>query len=167
QHGAVALPTSPKIDRDSPTTAAFVSGQQGSNGWYTGPVTVTLVATDIDGPADVSQITYSAAGAEAISTTIAPGGSTSFTINTDGITTITFLSADNAGNTEPAKTFTVRVDQTPPTITPLRTPAPNANGWNNTPVTVSFQCSDNVSGLAAGSPPTPTTLSSEGARQSV
>ena len=45
-------------------------------------------------------------------------------------------------------------------------PAPNANGWNNTPVTVTFTCSDALSGLAPGSPPPPTTLSSEGAGQS-
>src|SRR5262249_14822696 len=53
------------------------------------------------------------------------------------------------------------------TIIPVRTPAPNANGWNNTNVTVSFQCSDALSGLASGSPPAPTILSTEGANQSV
>jgi hypothetical protein len=49
----------------------------------------------------------------------------------------------------------------------LRTPAPNANGWNNTDVTVVFTCTDALSGLAPGSPPIATVLSSEGMNQPV
>ena len=56
-------------------------------------------------------------------------------------------------------------DTTPPTITGSAAPPPNANGWNSTPVTVSFTCSDSGSGVA--SCPSPTTLSTEGANQSV
>lgn len=37
---------------------------------------------------------------------------------------------------------TILADTTPPTITGAAAPPPNANGWNNTPVTVSFTCSD-------------------------
>ena len=44
--------------------------------------------------------------------------------------------------------FTVTVpDTTPPTITATATPAPNANGWNNTDVTVSYSCTDSGSGV--------------------
>src|SRR5215470_19432428 len=66
-----------------------------------------------------------------------------------------------------AKTLTIKLDKTPPTIVGSRSPAPNVNGWNNSPVTVSFACSDNLSGLAPGSPPANTVLSSEGADQQV
>jgi hypothetical protein len=52
--GAQGLSTTAKVDNDAPATAAFLSGTQGSNGWYTGPVTVTLIATDIDGPSDIA-----------------------------------------------------------------------------------------------------------------
>jgi hypothetical protein len=95
------------------------------------------------------------------------GSSTSFTISTEGITAITFFSVDNAGNAETPKTITVKLDKTPPTITSLRTPAANGNGWNNSQVTVAFTCLDTLSGLAAGSPPSPTVLSTEGPNQSV
>jgi hypothetical protein len=84
-----------------------------------------------------------------------------------GVTTITFFGTDNAGNVETAKTLTIQLDKTPPTISGAAAPVANANGWNNTNVTVSFQCADALSGLAAGSPPAPTTLSNEGAGQSV
>ena len=57
-------------------------------------------------------------------------------------------------------------DTTPPSIIGLRSPDPNANGWNNSAVTVSFQCSDE-SGLASGSPPPPTILTLDGKAQSV
>jgi len=48
-----------------------------------------------------------------------------------------------------------------------RTPSPNVNGWNNTNVTINFICSDSLSGLAPGSPPVATVVSTEGANQSV
>ena len=38
-------------------------------------------------------------------------------------------------------------DTTPPTITASAVPAANANGWNNTSVTVSFSCTDSGSGV--------------------
>src|SRR5207248_2943487 len=55
--------------------------------------------------------------------------------------------------------------KTPPTITGAASPAANAAGWNNTDVTVSFVCSDTLSGVASCAGPT--TLSSDGAAQSV
>lgn len=113
------------------------------------------------------QITYSATGAQATPSAIFNGPSISFVISAEGVTTITFFGTDNAGNVELPKTLTIQLDKTPPTITPVRSPASNANGWNNTSVTVSFQCVDSLSGLASGSPPASSTLSSEGAGQVV
>src|SRR5207302_1814098 len=82
-------------------------------------------------------------------------------------TTITFFGSDNAGNVEAPKTLTIQLDKTPPTVTGSHTPAANANGWNNTNVTISVTCADNLSGLAAGGPPAPTVLSTDGGGQSV
>src|SRR5215831_7849110 len=57
----------------------------------------------------------------------------------------------------------IGVDNDPPTINATISPTPNAAGWNNTNVTVSFLCSDATSGVA--SCPAPVTVSTEGAGQ--
>jgi len=77
---------------------------------------------------------------------------------------ISGTATDSAGSSATAS-VTVSLDKTPPTITAQVTPAPNANGWNNTPVTVSYTCSDALSGVAACPGPTP--VSTEGANQSI
>jgi hypothetical protein len=63
--------------------------------------------------------------------------------------TVSYWSEDNAGNVEARKTVTVRIDESAPTIGHTLDPAPNASGWNNTDVTVAFQCADPLSGIAS------------------
>ncbi|MFL6260036.1 MAG: hypothetical protein ACJ76Y_10015 [Thermoanaerobaculia bacterium] len=83
----------------------------------------------------------------------------------EGVTTVSFHAVDNDGTAESAQSITVRIDETPPVITPGISPPPNGFGWNRAPVTVSFTCSDALSGLlsCAG----PVGLSAEGANQKV
>jgi len=57
------------------------------------------------------------------------------------------------------------LDRDPPIIAATVSPLPNANGWNNTNVAVSFECSDARSGIA--SCPVPATISAEGVNQIV
>ena len=54
-------------------------------------------------------------------------------------------------------------DGTPPTITANVAPPPNAAGWNNTDVTVTFECTDSGSGIATCSDSQ--TVTTEGADQ--
>jgi len=165
------LETAPLIiqtDMSPPTTTATISPSANASGWNNSNVTVTLSSTDNEpGGSGVKQITYSATGAQTIASTVVNAASASIVITTEGTTTITFFGTDNAGNVETANTLTVKLDKTPPSISGTRTPAPNANGWNNTNVAVSLVCSDSLSGLARGSPPAPMTFTSEGAGQSV
>src|SRR2546423_10105601 len=56
-------------------------------------------------------------------------------------------------------------DREPPTISATVSPAPNAAGWNNTDVTVSFSATDALSGIANVS--APVTVTTEGGNQTI
>ena len=149
-----------KIDRTAPSTLASVPAPLES-GWYAGDVLVTLnTGADLSG---IDKTYYSVDGGAAQEYT-AP-----FNHAAKGIHTITFWSADKAGNVEdktaPGHSITLKIDGVPPTITGSRSPAANGFGWNNSPVIVSFNCSDAESGIAGCSDAL--TLSNEGAGQSV
>lgn len=89
------------------------------------------------------------------------------TLLTEGTYALTATATDAIGNvSDPSPALIVTIDTTEPTIMATRTPDANANGWNNTDVTVSFACADALSGLA-GNPPAPTTVATEGAHQAV
>jgi hypothetical protein len=153
-------------DSTPPVSTAGTSPGANATGWYKNDVTVMINAVDNTGGSGVQNIQYTLAGAQTGSQTVT-GASASLTISSEGSTTVTFFATDNAGNHEAAQTLTIRLDKTAPNIVGARTPLPNANGWNNTNVTVSFSCVDSLSGLAPGSPPADTVLSADGANQSV
>jgi hypothetical protein len=131
----------------APTSTATLSPLPNAEGWNKADVLVTLDAADNVGGSSVKSITYSASGAQTISQTTVFGETTSFTINTEGTTTITFYATDNSGNSEsPANTQVVKIDATKPTISAS---AKNADGstysagtWTNQTVTVHYTCAD-------------------------
>jgi len=127
-----------------PVVEPIISGRLGNNGWYTSDVVVSWSVTPL------SDIT-SMSGCEQV------------TLSSDTAGTSFPCTASTAGGTT-SKSVTIKRDATPPAITVLRTPPPNANGWNNTDVTVSFTASA-LSGIALVS--SPVTLTSEGANQVV
>ena len=149
-----------KIDRHAPNTSASVHDALAS-GWYAGAVPVTL--TGVDDLSKVATTYYSVDGGPA--QTYAG----TFDFSTKGIHTITFWSVDKAGNVEDktagGHTITLKIDGIAPTITGSRSPAANLFGWNNSDVTVHFECSDAESGIAGCTSDTP--VSNEGAGQSV
>jgi len=59
------------------------------------------------------------------------------------------------------------LDTTPPVITPVIAPAPNAYGWNNSPVSVSWTLSDPESGIASSTGCAPRLLDSETAGDAI
>ena len=74
---------------------------------------------------------------------------------------------DEAGNPASATESPINIDLTDPLISPSRSVAPNANGWNKTGVTVSYIASDALSGIDLGASDTgDDVLSTEGAGQS-
>jgi hypothetical protein len=159
----------PQIQTDlmPPFTVANVALPANANGWNNSNVTIALTATDNPGGSGVQQITFNATGAQPIAPTNVLGSSASALISTEGITSFNFFATDLAANVEAAQTLVIKLDKTPPSITGVRTPTANANGWNNTDVNISFACADALSGLAPGSPPVAILLSSEGTNQQV
>ena len=143
-----------RIDRTAPTTSA--TGVPG--GWVNAPVTVGLSASD--NLSDVDSTWYAVDGGD-------PVRGSRVTVGSEGVHTVSYWSVDRAGNREAAQSYTVRLDLTSPDITPGQVPEANANGWNNTDVSVSFACEDQtgLSGLADC--PEPRTISTEGRAQRV
>lgn len=95
-------------------------------------------------------------------------GNTATATYTDGTaqegTVIYHVTAVQSGTeSTPSTTAAVVVDRVAPTVIHTSTPAPNANGWHNTNVTVSFTCTDTATGITACT--SPITLSSEGSNQ--
>jgi galactose oxidase-like protein/Kelch motif protein len=137
------------IDKTAPTINATRTPAPNADGWNNTDVTANYTASDA-----LSGLDSAATG--------------SHVFNTDGSNqSHTFTVTDKAGNSASATISDVNIDRVGPEISGLRSPDANANGWNNTDVTVSFSCTDAASGLATGYPPAPTTVSTEGANQSV
>ena len=80
-------------------------------------------------------------------------------VTAQGVTLLTATTIDRAGNAA-SLTSTVRLDGTGPTVTAYAQPSV----WSNAPAaTVTFTCSDTVSGLDASGCPAPQTVTAEGA----
>ncbi len=131
-------------DTTPPVTNAAATGSAGGNGWYRGPVKITLTATDPDSPVSA---TYFGVDGAPTSTYGAP-----FIVANDGIHQISFYSVDPAGNQERVNQIAIKIDQTPPVISGM--PAAGCTLWppNQKLVTVAtVTAADSLSGLAPGS----------------
>jgi Glucodextranase, domain B/Bacterial Ig-like domain len=121
----------------APTITAAVSPSPNASGWNNSPVTVIFTCSG---------------GSGGIASCTAP-----VTVSTEGAKqVITGTAVDQSGQTASASA-TVSLDLTPPTVTPTVSPSPNTAGWNNSNVTVSFQCTDGLSGVASCPPAIPVT----------
>ena len=86
------------------------------------------------------------------------------TVTTTGLQTISGTAVDKAGKTADASIQFTLQPFPPLHVVASASPAPNAAGWNNTPVTVTFQCSGGAPPVVC---PGPQTISSDGAGQIV
>lgn len=135
------------IDKTAPNTV-FASQTPAPNaaGWNNTNVTVNWNCTDaVSGPVNST-----------VSQTLTTEGS-----NLSATGTCTDVAGNNSSNTRSG----IKIDKTAPSITfNNRTPAPNAAGWNNTNVTVNWNCADTLSGPA--SPTASQLISAEGSNLS-
>jgi hypothetical protein len=117
-----------QIDATAPTGVGGATARGAdSNGWYNKPVAITFTGLDsLSGIATCTGTTYSGPDSAAA--------------------TVSGTCTDKAGNTSATATFAFKYDATAPTAVigaPDR--APNATGWYNAPVKVTFSGQDSVS----------------------
>jgi hypothetical protein len=115
-------------------------------GWNNSDVQIEITADDGNG-SGAESITYSTAGAQNLASTTVTGGSAAFTVSNEGVTTVTFLSEDIAGNIEAARTVEVKIDKTSPGIS-IVVPA-STSYLLNAVVTSEYSCSDLLSGISS------------------
>ncbi len=133
-----------KLDKTPPSINVSLSPQPNPQGWSNGPVTVTFTCADAtSGIAQCAQ---------------------PVTVNDDGTYVVTGSATDIAGNTSEVNAI-VSIDATSPTVMNTVSPVPNAQGWNNSDVAITSDCSDALSGVASCS--TPVQIAAEGANQLV
>ncbi|UCH71379.1 MAG: PKD domain-containing protein [Candidatus Bathyarchaeota archaeon] len=93
------------VDTTPPLTTISLGGVLGNNDWFTSDVTVTLSASD---DVEVNKTEYRLDNDTWTTYT------TPFEIKKEGITIISYRSADTAGNMETIRTETVKIDTTIP-----------------------------------------------------
>jgi hypothetical protein len=141
-HVVEATPPPPS-DTTPPVIIPTVTGTLGNNGWYVSDVTVSWSVSDPE-----SGIA-SSSGA----------GTTVLTSDTAG-TTLT-CSATNGAGLSNSVSVMIKIDKTGPVVTASASPTPNANGWNNTDVIVTFSATD-ASGMDTITPPVTVTTEGDG-----
>jgi len=137
-----AVTTSLNIELQGPVVAATATPGPNATGWNKTPVTVSFTCTPGIAPlasCPAPQTVTTQAADQLISGTV----------------------TDTAGNSA-LGSATVSLDQTAPMITASLLPPANANGWNNGPVTVTFTCTDALSGIVACPLPVETATSGAG-----
>jgi Phosphodiester glycosidase len=137
-------------DTESPETTAQLLPPSNANGWNNTGVEVTLSAQDNPGGI-VKQIEYSLSGAQSSATQTVAGNTALINVVAEGITTVHYSATDVAGNSEPSRSLTIKIDKRQPVISGMPT---NCTIWppNHKLVQVGVvTAADALSGLAAGS----------------
>ncbi|MCI0684887.1 MAG: Ig-like domain-containing protein [Gemmataceae bacterium] len=148
-------------------TIASVTAQIADNNDVPSPSTPDLEAGSDSGSSSTDNITNVATptfsgtavpgstielfdGAASLGTAVADSGAGAWTFTTaalgDGSHTITATATVGGFASAPSAALVVVIDKIAPTISASPSIAPNANGWNNTDVTVSYSFADDAGG---------------------
>ncbi len=128
-----------QLRRDTvpPVITVAATTAPNARGWYRTPVNVTFSCQDA-----TSGVAVACPATQTLSAEGASIASTAQSIR------------DFAGLTAQSDVVTVAIDRTAPQLVASVSPAPNAAGWHRSDATVSFVCSDALSGLQDACPAT-------------
>jgi hypothetical protein len=115
-------------DETPPAITITIFGTLGANGWYTSSVTVNWTISEPDGPLTNSNCQLA----------------TTLVADTAG-TELVCMAESAGGETRIRKT--IKIDKTAPAVSVAAERQPDANGWFNRPVTVSFSGTDATAGI--------------------
>ncbi|MDD1756777.1 MAG: Ig-like domain-containing protein, partial [Methanomassiliicoccales archaeon] len=129
------------IDRTAPASSALLEGVEGNDGWYLGPVTVSLVAED--SMSGVAARYFSLDGGE-WNEYLEP-----LEVAGQGEHQLEYRSTDLAGNSEPTRAITFGIDFDAPVSSAKVDGVMGQEGWYVSSVDVVINASDSLSGLLA------------------
>jgi hypothetical protein len=134
-YGANFYGSSVTVRKDSspPGVNLTISRDPDTGGWYTKPVSVSVAGDD---------------GASGVAS--CSGGGT-YSGPDGGAVTLSGSCSDNAGNSA-SGSMTIKYDGSAPTVAGAAARPPDANGWYNHPVDVTFTGTDGGSGVAECTP---------------
>lgn len=128
--------------------------------------TVLLNATDQAGLSGVKEIRYSIdGGAEQVVS--GSSATVEVPLSGSGTGTVSYYAVDKAGNAESLNGIALKWDNIAPTVSHSLTPAPNADEWNNSDVTVNFSAKDDDRGSGVATVSAPVKVTTETAGQVV
>src|SRR5687767_216294 len=140
--GNTATFTSPavNIDLTKPSSIAVIAGASQDQEWFSGPVSVTLSATDnLSGVKPGSHFRLDGGGPFLV---FGP-----FFISGAGTHTLQYASEDRAGNNESFKTRIINIDPAPPVTQATVSGILGTNGWYRSAVQVSLSATDNLNAV--------------------
>jgi hypothetical protein len=137
-----------KIDKSAPVTSSVATPAPNATGWNGSAVTVNLSAIDNVNGSGVQNIQYLLSGAQT-SSAVLTANPASVGITAEGITTMNYAAVDAAGNAEPAKPLTLKIDKTGPVISGMPAPGCTLSPPKHQLVQMTIvTASDSLSGLA-------------------
>ncbi|TBR18801.1 hypothetical protein EPO66_01145 [bacterium] len=147
-----------------PTIQIDIQPQPNSAGWHNSDITITLTAQDNEGGSGVEEIYYEFPYISA-KDHYTNNDRIEIPFSEEGKNLFRYGAHDKERNTTGQQSTELRLDKTPPILTPSVSPKPNASGWNNTDVTITFNAIDKLSGVKNAT--SPVTIITEGTNQLV
>jgi len=132
-------------DNEPPIITASTSPPPNANDWNNTDVVVNFECVDNEGGSGVASVTGP------------------IIVTTEGENQLVSGTCTDVAGNSASVTVSVSLDKTPPIMLASTDPLPNANGWNNSDVLISFVCFDALSGVASVT--APITVTTEGANQ--